>query len=351
MLACPRCQLSVAAAIAVLLFVGVGVALAQEPIFVDDFENGTVGEEIGSPWGTQASADGMATYASDSNPFPSGSQYALFRDDSTSGFGIRHVSSGPANPLVAGNVTTFSFDFWEPDPGLVTAGGGLLFGYSHNNELNSTGRNFSAQFRDGQLVGGGSSVQYDRNAANTVFMIANDTDAPLVDYQPGRTLESKQADLWISLSGAAPEFAFSATKANPTGNPRGIGFRSFGGDVEEVWVDNVLLLPGATFNRQDFVACDPGDVNCDGFVMMDDFDIIHANFRQSPALRSEGDLSGDSLVSLFDFVEWKTEFLNGGGSLAGLNFGFLSVPEPSSVLLAMVAMLGLTGCRWRRRGH
>ena len=93
----------------------------------------------------------------------------------------------------------------------------------------------------------------------------------------------------------------------------------------------------------------PGDVNGDGFVTIDDFNIIRDNFRKSPRSRSQGDLTSDGLVSLVDFKQWKGAFPGGSGSLAGLDFGFLSVPEPSSIVLILFIVSGMAGCRWRRR--
>ena len=110
---------------------------------------------------------------------------------------------------------------------------------------------------------------------------------------------------------------------------------------------HVQIVEGVSFVG--FVPPVPGDVTGDGFVMGDDFDIIAANFRQSPATRGEGDLTGDSLVSLHDFVEWKTEFVGGGGSLDGLSFGFLSVPEPSSFTAIVLALFLFCGNRIRSR--
>jgi hypothetical protein len=51
------------------------------------------------------------------------------------------------------------------------------------------------------------------------------------------------------LGGAAPTFAFSIAKQNPTGTPHGVGFRTNNADIQRIFVDNVLVTDGATFDR------------------------------------------------------------------------------------------------------
>jgi hypothetical protein len=126
----------------------------------------------------------------------------------------------------------------------------------------------------------------------------------------------------------------------------GIG-SSTNGNQGTFAMDNVRVVTGV-----DFVGTAPqipGDVNGDGFVTIDDFNIIRDNFRKSPRSRSQGDLTSDGLVSLPDFKQWKGAFVAGGGSTVGLNMGFLSVPEPSSIALAVSISLVLIGCHRRRR--
>jgi hypothetical protein len=94
----------------------------------------------------------------------------------------------------------------------------------------------------------------------------------------------------------------------------------------------------------------PGDVNGDGFVTIEDFDIIRDNFRMAVTSRGQGDLVSNGLVDLFDFKEWKTGFLAGGGSLAGMDLGLISnVPEPGSLQLVLLAALAVVARRKFRR--
>jgi hypothetical protein len=94
-----------------------------------------------------------------------------------------------------------------------------------------------------------------------------------------------------------------------------------------------------------------GDTDGDGVVELeDDLNPIRLHYLQSVTMRAQGDLNGDELVTFADFREWKTAFLMGGGSLAGVNINFLSesVPEPSSIVLASVFLISL-GAFLRRR--
>jgi hypothetical protein len=96
----------------------------------------------------------------------------------------------------------------------------------------------------------------------------------------------------------------------------------------------------------------PGDTDSDGTAgeFPDDFEPIRANFRKQVDLRTQGDLVRDGVVDFRDFEEWKTAFLGGGGTLVDIDLAFLSnVPEPTSYLLAVLAMASLLRLTARRR--
>jgi hypothetical protein len=242
----------------------VNFAAGQTVILSDDFESGTVGNALttianGGVWGRVGGGADTPKYASASNPFAPGAQYAdLFAplDASTTSL----LSSDPADtglkgPSIAGHVTTWSFNFYEPGD-FTGTGDGFLLGYTNSDDLNSAERVWRANMINGTLAplaaNEGAAVTYPVNTVNTLFMIANDSANTLIDYQPGQTLEPGDADVWLSVNGAAPEFAFALTKQNPTTNPQGVGFRSLSGMSERLWIDNLLLVDGATFARDNF---------------------------------------------------------------------------------------------------
>jgi hypothetical protein len=92
------------------------------------------------------------------------------------------------------------------------------------------------------------------------------------------------------------------------------------------------------------VACGPppvlGDTDGDGIVEFeDDFGPIRDNFRKLVATRSQGDLVVNGIVDFDDFRQWKTAFVGGGGSLAGIDLGFATnVPEPSTLGCVLLAL-------------
>lgn len=95
----------------------------------------------------------------------------------------------------------------------------------------------------------------------------------------------------------------------------------------------------------------PGDTDNDGVIEPEDLTPIRNNWRKQVAARTDGDLTGDFFVDFADFRQWKTAFIGAGsgGSLEGIDFGFLNVPEPATLtLFACSAAIGLLS-GWRKR--
>lgn len=94
----------------------------------------------------------------------------------------------------------------------------------------------------------------------------------------------------------------------------------------------------------------PGDVNGIDGVTIADLEIIAANFRKN-GNRSQGDLTGDGFVDIFDFRDWKSHYPganSGTGGLAEFE-ALLGVPEPSTLLMAASSMGICCGAIRRRR--
>ena len=90
----------------------------------------------------------------------------------------------------------------------------------------------------------------------------------------------------------------------------------------------------------------PGDFNADGNVDGADFVIWQTNFPNNTgtATLAMGDANADGNVDGADFVIWQTNFPTVAGA------GATPVPEPNSLLLAVMAGLGLVAARrWAAR--
>lgn len=86
------------------------------------------------------------------------------------------------------------------------------------------------------------------------------------------------------------------------------------------------------------------DFNGDGIVNGLDYFIWEMNFpTPSGAAPGDGDADGDGDVDGFDFIKWQMQ--NGGAPVPLVGAVVATVPEPSALLLAIVAGLGLCTCR------
>lgn len=84
----------------------------------------------------------------------------------------------------------------------------------------------------------------------------------------------------------------------------------------------------------------PGDVDGDGDVDIDDYNILETNFGTAQSQRTDGDLDSDGLVGFSDLRQWKDSFPFAPGSGS-------AVPEPASLLLVCLSFFGLVGSRRR----
>ena len=84
----------------------------------------------------------------------------------------------------------------------------------------------------------------------------------------------------------------------------------------------------------------PGDTNSDGAVDLVDFNSLKNAFGIGDSLQ-EGDFNGDGVVDLTDFDSLKQNF----GTSASV-----SVPEPSTWMLSVLAVLGVLSI-WRPRNR
>jgi hypothetical protein len=148
---------------------------------------------------------------------------------------------------------------------------------------------------------------------------------------------------------AAPRMAFlSGTREPSSPNPIALaGIHDLTPQGDQLLLNSVCFMVGG---------CGPplvpGDTDGNGTVNFADFGPIQTNFRKSVTSRAQGDLVANGMVDFADFREWKGAFLGMGGSLAGLDLGFIAnVPEPSTGILLSIAVAALAGCRPRGRNN
>jgi hypothetical protein len=205
------------------------------------------------------------------------------------------------------------------------------------------------------LFAGGTSARYDEAAASIFdpsFVVmriniadstdGNNSDEAAMWINPNLTgpLGTPHADLTVA-AGTSFDFLIQNIRLFA-------GNTASGNPYAEFTIDEIRI--GTMFEDvAGFSVLVPGDTNGNGVVELVDLNPIRQNYRQSVNLRSEGDLTGDLFVDFRDFRQWKTAYIGGGGSLSGVNLAFLTAPEPSSLVMIVMALMGATGAATRRR--
>jgi hypothetical protein len=89
-----------------------------------------------------------------------------------------------------------------------------------------------------------------------------------------------------------------------------------------------------------------GDANGDGRVDVNDLTIVLSNFGRTGMTWSQGEFTGDGTVDVNDLTILLANFGKTSGASAG---GLAAVPEPGSLLLAVLAAVGLLAYGRRKR--
>ena len=215
-------------------------------LFTEDFESRALSALAQtSPWTTvSVVTPATATVADSGTPFGSSTKYLSLSDPSDPANPSIRIQSG--NYTLASNaLTTFQFDFYEPAGGT----GPLRFGYATTSaDQNAGGSRINLTLDDGTISGSGFTSSgnntYLTTAAYTMYVIFNDTAAG-ISYSGG-TVAAGSADVWFEALGSGVQtFAGTATAQNSQTASYRVGFRTFTGDVQDMYIDNVSLFEGA----------------------------------------------------------------------------------------------------------
>jgi hypothetical protein len=316
-------------------FAAGGAALAQAPLYYEDFEDETL--EAGTRVSEGTVAGGVVT----------------FDDQSPTARGFVSVvrPSPDPTPMQPGTfavpLLTFSWDVVEPvfeHPGQTFE---MLFRAGPGTGTSSLGSGDDLyEVISYRTAADPTRFDFKNNGNETIFVVYNNKAAPETFASPidgaDVTLEGMQgvgyvkdneADAW----GSARPIANFDTPTNPGELSRFSVGSSSNGNQGGFALDNLLVMPGITFNRAVTNPGVPGDVNGDMLVDVNDFNVIRDHFQQTVTMRTEGDLNRDGFVDFRDYRQWKNNVAPAAEGAA--------VPETSSVVLALAALGGLSRCR------
>lgn len=132
----------------------------------------------------------------------------------------------------------------------------------------------------------------------------------------------------------------SGTPIDPTGANNSPNLNALSDLTVGVFAINVGNATSETLTLDSFsvVVPVPGDANDDGFVNLTDFNLISDHLFTTVQSGTLGDVTLDGVVNYADFRLWKNNYHPGSGSASG-------VPEPSALLLAIIALLGVVTSR------
>lgn len=207
---------------------------------------------------------------------------------------------------------------------------------------NTNGSNFPVHVRVAVQTAAGSWY-----VSNGVFDTGTTGAGSQGNFAPQALLYNPAKANWrdLTIGATGPDgVTIGATPAlDLTGNITGVGFVAAFDIQSTVHIDfvDIGLLPV------------PGDVNGDMIVdLVNDYTTIKNNFGTNVPGRAQGDVTGDGVVNLLDFAQWKGNYPFPAGGGSG-NLGGGTVPEPTTALLVTLALSlgwGMRRCRKQNAG-
>lgn len=228
--------------LAASLFAAIGLSADAGIVFSDDFESDTVGNEPAG-WDSVSGTNNI-TVQSSSTAFGASNQYLNFNDVATGGLSLFKQTTD-----IDGVVSTFSFDFYEPDAagdasisvGYATASGDINGSAAMRVSLD----NGTITFSSGQVVAG--TKTYSEDTAYRFYFIVNDSAVSTAYTSPGggsETLAGGEFDLYFQELSSST-FTYAGTGSIDVGDSLGrLGFRTFSTGDQVVLLDNVEVVTG-----------------------------------------------------------------------------------------------------------
>jgi hypothetical protein len=329
-------------------FVGALALVAVRPlsatvVFSENFESGTAGADLGSPW-TLTSGIGTGT---DPNPSSvkviedtagtvfgaAGNKYGEFLDPRTGGPAAR--ADNFAFGAVGNSLLKVGFDFHEVSGYVID-----VSGVTHGNDPSSLGafepNSFNVQLGTNPASTSNRGVDFRlsngklwyQNGSAVVAITAQETDYALNAKQHLEIVASFNAadanygtgavnsgfyDVWLNgaLVGDDLNFRVNSQAAQTI---TGIRLGTDNVSVQSFYIDNLAITTPDTPG---------GDFNADGFIDAADYVIWRKN--------TPGDTT--------KYEQWRSNFGTTGGSGASLE-GQAGVPEPSTLGLLGIVLVG-----------
>ena len=178
---------------------------------------------------------------------------------------------------------------------------------------------------DGQLLAEGfgsfNSTNVANGGPNSAYLVDISLSSSMVTYDISATNGSGTT---TAVNGSALPINSAATSISRLEFST-IWNDAVNGQNSGYWLDNAFAIVTPLGPFPD------GDVDLDGNVDIDDFNIIASNFKSNASSRSQGDLNEDGFVDFADFQIW-TDNSSPSTALAAT-----SIPEPSAALLLLLA--------------
>ena len=156
------------------------------------------------------------------------------------------------------------------------------------------------------------------------------------DITLGGTLDVTFLGGFVPTAGESFEIISFASQSGEFASVNGAGFLN----------NQSYLLPISTSTDLTLRGFIPGDGNLNDTVDAADYTVWANGFGTAGADLTVGDYNGNGIVDAADYTLWANNF---GQMVAAPAGPAAAVPEPSTFLLAIVGIIGLSCCRRRRR--